>query len=90
MQLVLILLAGFGAGFINALAGGGSFLTFPALIAAGLPAIVNAAWQFYLSGREEWTEMYPAIAGSPQRLMEVLSDLVLKTIEVYEIDQRQL
>ena len=39
MQLVLILLAGFGAGFINALAGGGSFLTFPALIAAGLPAI---------------------------------------------------
>ena len=39
MQLALILLAGFGAGFINALAGGGSFLTFPSLIAAGLPAI---------------------------------------------------
>lgn len=32
-------LAGFAAGFINAVAGGGSFLTFPALIAAGLPAI---------------------------------------------------
>ncbi len=39
MQLLLILCAGFGAGFINALAGGGSFLTFPALLAAGLPAI---------------------------------------------------
>jgi uncharacterized protein len=39
MQIVLVILAGFGAGFINALAGGGSFLTFPALIAAGLPAI---------------------------------------------------
>jgi uncharacterized membrane protein YfcA len=39
MQLVLVVLAGFGAGFVNALAGGGSFLTFPALIAAGLPAI---------------------------------------------------
>jgi len=39
MQLLLILLAGFAAGFINALAGGGSFLTFPSLIAAGLPAI---------------------------------------------------
>ena len=39
MQLVLIVLAGFGAGFINALAGGGSFLTFPSLLAAGLPAI---------------------------------------------------
>ena len=39
MHHLLIILAGFGAGFINALAGGGSFLTFPALIAAGLPAI---------------------------------------------------
>jgi uncharacterized protein len=39
MQLFLIMLAGFGAGFINALAGGGSFLTFPSLIAAGLSAI---------------------------------------------------
>ncbi len=39
MQLFLVVLAGFGAGFINALAGGGSFLTFPSLLAAGLPAI---------------------------------------------------
>ncbi|WP_298426528.1 sulfite exporter TauE/SafE family protein [Rhodoblastus sp.] len=39
MQLLLITLAGFGAGFINALAGGGSFLTFPSLLAAGLPGI---------------------------------------------------
>ncbi|MCI4678486.1 sulfite exporter TauE/SafE family protein [Rhodoblastus acidophilus] len=39
MHFLLLVLAGFGAGFINALAGGGSFLTFPALIGAGLPAI---------------------------------------------------
>jgi uncharacterized membrane protein YfcA len=39
MQFLIVVLAGFGAGFINALAGGGSFLTFPSLIAAGLPAI---------------------------------------------------
>ncbi|MDI9848215.1 sulfite exporter TauE/SafE family protein [Rhodoblastus sp. 17X3] len=39
MQFLVVVLAGFGAGFINALAGGGSFLTFPSLIAAGLPAI---------------------------------------------------
>jgi uncharacterized membrane protein YfcA len=39
MQLLLVALAGFGAGFINALAGGGSFLTFPSLLAAGLLAI---------------------------------------------------
>lgn len=35
----LVALAAFGAGFINAVAGGGSFLTFPALVAAGLPSI---------------------------------------------------
>jgi uncharacterized protein len=36
---VIVALAAFAAGFINAVAGGGSFLTFPALIAAGLPPI---------------------------------------------------
>ena len=39
MILVLVALAGFCAGFMNVLAGGGSFLTLPALIAAGLPAL---------------------------------------------------
>jgi len=39
MIVVLVILAAFAAGFINAIAGGGSFLTFPALIAAGLPPI---------------------------------------------------
>jgi uncharacterized membrane protein YfcA len=36
---VIVALAAFAAGFINAVAGGGTFLTFPALIAAGLPPI---------------------------------------------------
>lgn len=36
---LIVALAAFAAGFINAVAGGGSFLTFPALIAAGLPPI---------------------------------------------------
>src|SRR6516165_2198029 len=39
MIFALLALAAFAAGFINAIAGGGSFLTFPALIAAGLPPI---------------------------------------------------
>ncbi|WP_026607163.1 sulfite exporter TauE/SafE family protein [Methylocapsa acidiphila] len=39
MVIALVTLAAFAAGFINAIAGGGSFLTFPALIAAGLPPI---------------------------------------------------
>jgi uncharacterized membrane protein YfcA len=43
MILLLVGAAAFLAGFINALAGGGSFLTFPALIAAGLPPIAANA-----------------------------------------------
>jgi uncharacterized protein len=39
MIFVIVVLAAFAAGFINVLAGGGTFLTFPALIAAGLPPI---------------------------------------------------
>lgn len=38
-ELALLALAAIGAGAINALAGGGSILTFPALIAAGIPPI---------------------------------------------------
>lgn len=39
MILLLVALAGFAAGFINVLAGGGSFLTLPALVAAGMTAL---------------------------------------------------
>lgn len=37
--LALIGLAGFAAGAVNAIAGGGTLLSFPALLAAGLPAV---------------------------------------------------
>ena len=39
-SLVLLSLAGFVAGAINAAAGGGSLITFPALIAAGYPPLI--------------------------------------------------
>lgn len=39
----LVALAGLAAGFVNAIAGGGSLLSFPALIAAGLPPLVANA-----------------------------------------------
>lgn len=42
-QLALITLAGFGAGALNALAGGGTLLSFPALVAAGLPGLIANA-----------------------------------------------
>lgn len=43
LQWVLIAAAGFAAGAINSIAGGGSFLTFPALVFAGLPAVAANA-----------------------------------------------
>jgi uncharacterized protein len=39
LQLALVALAGMAAGLVNALAGGGTLLSFPALTAIGVPAI---------------------------------------------------
>jgi uncharacterized membrane protein YfcA len=38
-HIALLLVAGLAAGTVNAIAGGGSLVTFPALLAAGLPAV---------------------------------------------------
>lgn len=43
MILVLLIAAAFAAGAINSVAGGGSFLTFPSLVFAGVPAVVANA-----------------------------------------------
>lgn len=42
-DIALLLLAALGAGALNAVAGGGSFLTFPALVAVGIPPIIANA-----------------------------------------------
>ena len=39
VQDLLILVAAFGAGAVNAVAGGGSLISFPALLAVGLPPV---------------------------------------------------
>lgn len=55
-DLFLLVSAGFFAGIINAIAGGGSFLTFPALVFTGVPTIAAnatsavAVFPGYLSG----------------------------------------
>jgi uncharacterized membrane protein YfcA len=55
-DIVLLLIAGFFGGFVNSVAGGGSFITFPALLLVGVPPIsANATNTFascfgYLSG----------------------------------------
>jgi uncharacterized membrane protein YfcA len=43
MDTLIIALAAFGAGIMNAVAGGGSFLTFPALVFTGVPSIIANA-----------------------------------------------
>ena len=43
MVLLLLIAAAFAAGVINSVAGGGSFLTFPSLVFAGVPAVVANA-----------------------------------------------
>lgn len=39
LQLLMLFLAAFGGGLLNAAAGGGTFLTLPALMLAGVPAV---------------------------------------------------
>ena len=43
LTIVVLASAAFGAGVLNAIAGGGSFLTFPALVFAGVPPIMANA-----------------------------------------------
>lgn len=43
MELMLILVAAFSAGVLNTIAGGGTFLTFPALVFIGVPPVVANA-----------------------------------------------
>ncbi|WP_347267943.1 sulfite exporter TauE/SafE family protein [Paracoccus sp. (in: a-proteobacteria)] len=42
-DLLLMLLAGFIGGMLNAVAGGGTFITFPALVASGVPVVMANA-----------------------------------------------
>ncbi|PAU52664.1 sulfite exporter TauE/SafE family protein [Pseudomonas indica] len=56
IDLLLLVLAGFAAGGMNALAGGGTFFSFPALLATGLPPVTAnatnavALWPASLAG----------------------------------------
>jgi len=56
MEITIILLAAFGAGVLNTIAGGGTFLTFPALVFIGVPPVIAnatsalAVFPGYLSG----------------------------------------
>ena len=55
-DMLLLIVAGFAAGGMNALAGGGTFFSFPALLAIGLPPVTAnatnavALWPASLAG----------------------------------------
>ena len=75
MQLALLALAGLVAGAVNAVAGGGSLLLFPALLAVGLPPldanVTNsvAQWPSYLGAA---TGQRRDLAGQGPRLRRVV------------------
>lgn len=64
---LILCLAGFGAGIINAIAGGGTFLTFPALVWAGVPPVAANATSA--------VAVFPGYAASVLGFRESVSDL---------------
>jgi uncharacterized membrane protein YfcA len=72
---ILLALAGFAAGVVNAIAGGGSLLSFPALLFAGLPAVeANATNTVAIwPGTVSSTWAYRKFIGEEKRRAIVLS-----------------
>jgi hypothetical protein len=73
--LAILAAAGFGAGFVDSIAGGGGLLTVPALFAAGIPPIfalgtnklqssvgtAMATWRYHRAGLIDWPGLVPAL-----------------------------
>ncbi len=80
---ILLALAGFVAGSVNALAGGGSLVSFPALIAAGYPAVTAnvtntvSIWPGYLSTTASMT---PELKGQGTRVRDLSITAVVGAI----------
>ena len=78
-EVVLLITASFFAGIINSIAGGGSFLTFPALVFAGVPTIAAnatsavAVFPGYLSGALGFAKELKAFPKSKFLLLITLS-----------------
>ena len=74
-QFAFLFAAGLIAGGMNALAGGGSFVSLPALIAAGVPPVAanaSSTVALYPGGlASAWTyrQPTPGVCGAPMRLM---------------------
>lgn len=79
LNVILLLAAAFGAGALNAVAGGGSFLTLPALVFTGMPPVAAnatgtvALFPGYVSGALGFREDMEALPGLSLRNLTILS-----------------
>lgn len=79
MITLLLILAAFGAGLMNSVAGGGTFLTFPALVFAGIPSVMAnatstvAIFPGSLASAWAYRRDFPRVPGLPTAVMLGLS-----------------
>ena len=72
----LLISAAFGAGLVNSVAGGGSFLTFPALVLTGVPSVIaNASFDaiipWLMLGSTLLLAFGPRISSALNRLFHI-------------------
>lgn len=61
----------------------------PATGAKSLANIINAAWQIFLNDKDCWARDYPITVTKPEKRIELLHELALKSFEVFEIERIQ-
>lgn len=61
----------------------------PATNALGLANIINAAWQIFLDSKNPWATNYPITEKQPEKRVELIRELALKSFEVFEIERLQ-
>jgi hypothetical protein len=79
LTLGLLILSAFGAGLMNSVAGGGTFLTFPALAFSGVPAVMAnatstvALFPGALASAWAYRREFPALEGLKTRTVLLIS-----------------
>lgn len=80
LEVILIIAAGFLGGMLNAVAGGGSFITLPALIFVGIPPVMANA-----TGTAALLPGYIASAWRFRKDIKFPTDLSFKTLSIISI-----
>jgi hypothetical protein len=61
----------------------------PATGATSLANIINAAWRIFLDTANYWATDYPITVEKPEKRIELIRELALKSFEVFEIERIQ-